>query len=73
MNAKNLIPGNTYRLWFKNERSLTAEFTSIHDHNGINKYRFVVCDSAVLWACEWDFLCTIKHIEMISSKRFLTK
>ena len=35
--------------------SLTAEFMFIHEHNGIDQYKFVVCDSAVLWACEWDF------------------
>jgi len=55
MNAKNLIPGNTYRLWFKNERSLTAEFMFVHEHNGIDQYKFVICDSAVLWTCEWEF------------------
>lgn len=55
MNTKNLIPGNTYRLYFKNGRSVVAEYTTMINHAGIDKYRFVICESATLFACDWDF------------------
>jgi hypothetical protein len=51
-NPKNLIPGNTYRLYFKNGRSSVADFTMLLEDN---RYRFVVCDSAILIAYDWDF------------------
>lgn len=51
MNRKKLIPGNTYRLYLKNGRSLVAEYSTIIN----DKYMFSVCDSATLFVCEWDF------------------
>ncbi len=51
MNTKNLIPGNTYRLYFKNGRSLVAEYSTYMK----DRYVFVVCDSATITVCEWDF------------------
>lgn len=51
MNRKNLTPGITYRLYFKNGRTLVAEFSTIFN----DKYVFSICDSATLTVCEWDF------------------
>lgn len=51
MNRKNLIPGNTYRLYFANDRSLVAEFSTIMN----DKYMFSICNSATLFVYEWDF------------------
>ena len=52
-NPKKLVSGTTYRLWFKNDRSLTADYNLFDSDK--NRYQFVVCDSAVLFAYDWDF------------------
>jgi hypothetical protein len=46
------IPGNTYKLLFKNRREVIAEYTTIIGE----KLRFVICDSATLLVCPWDLI-----------------